>query len=77
MCIGKHTVSLDADELELVCELGRGAYGDVHKMREKKTGAELAVKRIRLSFGYLTSRTHNSSYHKNQDKFSSYRISQT
>ena len=42
-----HTVSLDADELELVCELGRGAYGDVHKMREKKTGAELAVKRIR------------------------------
>ena len=47
VCIGKHTVSLDADELELVCELGRGAYGDVHKMREKKTGAELAVKRIR------------------------------
>ena len=47
VCIGKHTVSLDADELELVCELGRGAYGDVHKMREKKTGAEIAVKRIR------------------------------
>ena len=35
------------DELELISELGRGAYGDVHKMREKKTGAELAVKRIR------------------------------
>ena len=52
--IGKHTVSLDADELELVCELGRGAYGDVHKMREKKTGAELAVKRIRWSSIYLT-----------------------
>jgi len=49
VCIGKHTVSLDADELELVCELGRGAYGDVHKMREKKTGAELAVKRIRYT----------------------------
>lgn len=45
--IGQHTVNLEADELELISELGRGAYGDVHKMREKKTGAELAVKRIR------------------------------
>jgi len=51
--IGQHTVSLEADELELISELGRGAYGDVHKMREKKTGAELAVKRIRYTANTL------------------------
>jgi len=51
--IGQHTVNLEADELELISELGRGAYGDVHKMREKKTGAELAVKRIRYTANTL------------------------
>merc|ERR1719209_1082374 len=40
-------VEIDADDLEKIEELGRGAYGGVDKMRHKQTGAVLAVKRIR------------------------------
>jgi len=45
--IGDETFELDGDNLEVMSELGRGTYGDVHKMRERRTGAVLAVKRIR------------------------------
>ena len=54
--IGNQSFFLVADELEVVSELGRGAYGDVHKMREKKTGAELAVKRIRYTMNTVEQR---------------------
>jgi mitogen-activated protein kinase kinase 3 len=47
--INNQTFGLAADELEVVCELGRGAYGDVQKMRERGSGALLAVKRIRYT----------------------------
>ncbi|CAG7836831.1 unnamed protein product [Allacma fusca] len=39
-------VEVDADDLETVLELGRGAYGIVEKMRHRPTGTEMAVKRI-------------------------------
>lgn len=35
------------DDLIEICELGRGAYGVVEKMRHKQTNIEMAVKRIR------------------------------
>ena len=43
------TLGLQADEMEVVCELGRGTYGDVTKMRDRKTGAVVAVKRIKYT----------------------------
>jgi len=39
-------VEIEADDLEKIQELGRGAYGAVDKMRHKQTGTILAVKRI-------------------------------
>ena len=35
---------IEADDLESICELGRGAYGVVEKMKHKRTGTILAVK---------------------------------
>ena len=35
---------IEADDLESICELGRGAYGVVEKMKHKKTGNIIAVK---------------------------------
>ena len=37
-------VDIDADDLESLCILGRGAYGVVEKVRHIKTGTILAVK---------------------------------
>lgn len=37
---------MDADDLEKLCDLGRGAYGVVEKMRHRQTNTEMAVKRI-------------------------------
>lgn len=44
--IGEQTIDIEADNLETVVELGRGAYGIVEKVRHKPTGLEMAVKRI-------------------------------
>jgi len=44
--IGTETFVIEADDLEVISELGRGAYGVVEKMRHKQTGTILAVKRI-------------------------------
>lgn len=35
---------MKADDLELICELGRGAYGVVDKMRHVPSGLIMAVK---------------------------------
>lgn len=37
---------VEADDLEKICDLGRGAYGIVEKMRHRQTGTVMAVKRI-------------------------------
>ena len=44
--IGDQTFEVDADKLEKICDLGRGAYGIVEKMRHVETGQIMAVKRI-------------------------------
>lgn len=44
--IGDRTFEIDADSLEKICDLGRGAYGIVEKMRHEQTGTVMAVKRI-------------------------------
>jgi len=44
---------IEADDLESICELGRGAYGVVEKMKHKKTGNIIAVKRITHTFDSL------------------------
>uniref|UniRef100_A0A1L8DM37 mitogen-activated protein kinase kinase n=2 Tax=Nyssomyia neivai TaxID=330878 RepID=A0A1L8DM37_9DIPT len=40
------TFVVEADDLEKLCDLGRGAYGIVEKMRHRQTGTVMAVKRI-------------------------------
>lgn len=35
---------MDADDLEMLCTLGRGAYGVVDKMKHKQSGTVMAVK---------------------------------
>ena len=42
--IGEKTFSIEADDLESICVLGRGAYGVVEKVKHKQTGTVLAVK---------------------------------
>lgn len=44
--IGSNTFVVEADNLEKICDLGRGAYGIVEKMRHKQTNTIMAVKRI-------------------------------
>ncbi|XP_071444624.1 dual specificity mitogen-activated protein kinase kinase 3 [Hetaerina americana] len=44
--IGDQTVEVEADDLEKIGDLGRGAYGVVEKMRHIPSGAVMAVKRI-------------------------------
>lgn len=39
---------INMDDLELLDELGKGAYGTVRKVRHTKTGVEMAMKEIRL-----------------------------
>lgn len=42
--IGDKTFVVEADDLETICILGRGAYGVVDKMRHKQSGTIMAVK---------------------------------
>jgi len=44
--INNQTFVIEADDLDVICELGRGAYGVVEKMYHKKSETTLAVKRI-------------------------------
>ncbi|KAL3877135.1 hypothetical protein ACJMK2_034886 [Sinanodonta woodiana] len=44
--IGDKEFECEANDLELICVLGRGAYGVVEKMRHRITNTILAVKRI-------------------------------
>nr|CAD7439682.1 unnamed protein product [Timema bartmani] len=44
--IGEKTFVVEADDLEKLCDLGRGAYGIVEKMRHIPSGTIMAVKRI-------------------------------
>ena len=37
-------MNIDADDLESMCILGRGAYGVVEKVKHRQTGTILAVK---------------------------------
>ena len=42
--INDQTFDIEADDLEAICVLGRGAYGVVEKMKHKQTGTIIAVK---------------------------------
>ncbi|XP_026687422.1 dual specificity mitogen-activated protein kinase kinase 3-like isoform X2 [Diaphorina citri] len=42
--IGDKTFVVEADDLVKICDLGRGAYGIVEKMRHVATGTMMAVK---------------------------------
>ncbi|XP_067006530.1 dual specificity mitogen-activated protein kinase kinase 6 [Anabrus simplex] len=44
--IGEKTFVVEADDLEKISDLGRGAYGVVEKMRHIPSGTIMAVKRI-------------------------------
>ncbi|EEB15530.1 cAMP-dependent protein kinase catalytic subunit, putative [Pediculus humanus corporis] len=44
--IGDKTFVVEADDLEKMCDLGRGAYGVVEKMKHIPSGTVMAVKRI-------------------------------
>lgn len=44
--IDEKTFEVEADDLEKIADLGRGAYGIVEKMKHIKTGTVMAVKRI-------------------------------
>lgn len=46
MCFTDRTFEVEADDLEKIGDLGRGAYGVVEKMRHIKTDTIMAVKRI-------------------------------
>ncbi|XP_030381538.1 dual specificity mitogen-activated protein kinase kinase 6 [Scaptodrosophila lebanonensis] len=50
--IGEKTFDIDADSLEKISDLGRGAYGIVEKMRHRQTGTLLAVKRIPMTVNF-------------------------
>uniref|UniRef100_A0A8C6Q8H1 mitogen-activated protein kinase kinase n=1 Tax=Nothobranchius furzeri TaxID=105023 RepID=A0A8C6Q8H1_NOTFU len=47
--IGEKKCEVKADDLEQICELGRGAYGVVDKMRHVPSELIMAVKRIRAT----------------------------
>lgn len=44
--IGDRTFDVEADDLIRMCDLGRGAYGIVEKMRHRQSDTIMAVKRI-------------------------------
>ncbi|CAH1113629.1 unnamed protein product [Psylliodes chrysocephalus] len=44
--IGDRTCDVEADDLEKICDLGRGAYGVVEKMKHIPSETIMAVKRI-------------------------------
>ncbi|XP_065201502.1 dual specificity mitogen-activated protein kinase kinase 6 [Planococcus citri] len=47
--IRDQTFIVEADDLEKICDLGKGAYGIVEKMRHIPSGTIMAVKRIRAT----------------------------
>uniref|UniRef100_A0A0V0G9F5 mitogen-activated protein kinase kinase n=1 Tax=Triatoma dimidiata TaxID=72491 RepID=A0A0V0G9F5_TRIDM len=47
--IGDRTFDVDSEDLERICDLGKGAYGIVEKMRHIPSGTIMAVKRITLT----------------------------
>ncbi|ODM92071.1 Dual specificity mitogen-activated protein kinase kinase 6 [Orchesella cincta] len=51
--IEDRTVAVAADDLEVISELGRGAYGVVEKMRHRPSGTIMAVKRIPATDNYI------------------------
>ncbi|KAM7371920.1 hypothetical protein PAMP_009120 [Pampus punctatissimus] len=51
--IGDQNFVVKADDLEQIAELGRGAYGVVHKMIHVPSGVIMAVKRIRATVNTL------------------------
>ncbi|XP_017280748.1 dual specificity mitogen-activated protein kinase kinase 6-like [Kryptolebias marmoratus] len=51
--IGDQNFVVEADDLEQIEELGRGAYGVVDKMRHVPSGVIMAVKRIRATVNSL------------------------
>lgn len=54
---------MNADELELIEELGRGAYGVVDKMKHVPSGIIMAVK-VGGSSGHLICRMHRALFLK-------------
>lgn len=48
--IGDQTFVVEADDLEKICDLGRGAYGVVEKMRHIPSGTIMAVKVNKYKF---------------------------
>ena len=40
------TFNIEADDFEVICELGRGAFGVIETMKHTQTGKISAVKRI-------------------------------
>ncbi|KAF4520692.1 hypothetical protein B566_EDAN006368 [Ephemera danica] len=53
VAIGDKKFEIDADCLERISELGRGAYGIVEKMRHVPSGTVMAVKRIAATVNTL------------------------
>lgn len=51
--IDEKTFVVEADDLETLCVLGRGAYGIVDKMRHKQSGTIMAVKVLLLKLSYI------------------------
>lgn len=51
--IGDKTFVVEADDLETICILGRGAYGIVDKVRHKQSGTIMAVKVIIYIYMYF------------------------
>jgi len=41
---GEKTIEIEPDNIETICELGRGAYGIVEKVKHKPSGLVMAVK---------------------------------
>lgn len=48
--LNDQVVEVEADDLETLCTLGRGAYGVVEKMLHRPSGTVMAVKRITATF---------------------------
>lgn len=51
--IGDQTFIIEADDLEKICDLGRGAYGVVEKMRHIRSGTVMAVKVNIIAFNWF------------------------
>ncbi|XP_014220761.1 dual specificity mitogen-activated protein kinase kinase 6 [Trichogramma pretiosum] len=51
--VGDKKFEVHADDLDIICNLGSGAYGIVDKMKHKLSGTTMAVKRIPVSYNQL------------------------